>query len=112
MKAWKLATVAGRPLTIYAVHFKSMGGARNGLDGRGNRGFGQKPHHEGCNGDAELCSGELCRQISERVEYPAGTRIACLSLGFDCPSVNRDQAELSGYKRTVQGYEQSNTQQS
>jgi predicted extracellular nuclease len=27
-------TVAGKPLTIYSVHFKSMGGARNGLDGR------------------------------------------------------------------------------
>lgn len=26
--------VAGKPLTLYAVHFKSMGGARNGLDGR------------------------------------------------------------------------------
>jgi len=27
-------TVGGRPLTIYLVHFKSMGGPRNGLDGR------------------------------------------------------------------------------
>lgn len=27
-------TVAGRPLTIYSVHFKSMGGPRNGMDGR------------------------------------------------------------------------------
>jgi predicted extracellular nuclease len=27
-------TVAGRPLTIYAVHFKSMGSPRNGMDGR------------------------------------------------------------------------------
>lgn len=27
-------TVAGRPLTIYSVHFKSMGSPRNGLDGR------------------------------------------------------------------------------
>lgn len=26
--------VAGKPLTLYAVHFKSMGGARNGIDGR------------------------------------------------------------------------------
>ncbi len=26
--------VAGRPLTIYSVHFKSMGSPRNGLDGR------------------------------------------------------------------------------
>ena len=26
--------VAGRPVTIYLVHFKSMGGARNGLPGR------------------------------------------------------------------------------
>src|SRR5690606_38819551 len=27
--------VDGKPLTIYTVHFKSMGGGRNGLDGRG-----------------------------------------------------------------------------
>jgi predicted extracellular nuclease len=27
-------TIAGRPLTIYSVHFKSMGSPRNGLDGR------------------------------------------------------------------------------
>ncbi|MBL8575922.1 MAG: endonuclease/exonuclease/phosphatase family protein [Mesorhizobium sp.] len=27
-------TVAGRPLTIYSVHFKSMGSPRNGMDGR------------------------------------------------------------------------------
>ena len=27
-------TVGGRPLTIYTVHFKSMGGPRNGMDGR------------------------------------------------------------------------------
>ncbi|MBX3580620.1 MAG: endonuclease/exonuclease/phosphatase family protein [Rhizobiaceae bacterium] len=27
-------TVAGRPLTIYSVHFKSMGSPRNGRDGR------------------------------------------------------------------------------
>jgi predicted extracellular nuclease len=27
-------TVAGRPLTIYSLHFKSMGSPRNGLDGR------------------------------------------------------------------------------
>ena len=26
--------IDGKPLTIYTVHFKSMGGARNGLDGR------------------------------------------------------------------------------
>ncbi|MFC5387447.1 endonuclease/exonuclease/phosphatase family protein [Aquamicrobium segne] len=26
--------VGGKPLTLYLVHFKSMGGARNGLDGR------------------------------------------------------------------------------
>src|SRR5690606_27914962 len=26
--------VDGKPLTLYSVHFKSMGGARNGLDGR------------------------------------------------------------------------------
>jgi endonuclease/exonuclease/phosphatase family metal-dependent hydrolase len=26
--------IAGRPLTIYNVHFKSMGGPRNGMDGR------------------------------------------------------------------------------
>ncbi len=27
-------TIGGKPLTVYNVHFKSMGGARNGLDGR------------------------------------------------------------------------------
>src|SRR5690606_11562478 len=27
-------TVSGRPLTLYLVHFKSMGPPRNGLDGR------------------------------------------------------------------------------
>src|SRR5690606_23571786 len=27
-------TIAGRPLTIYSVHFKSMGSPRNGMDGR------------------------------------------------------------------------------
>ncbi|MEW9838032.1 endonuclease/exonuclease/phosphatase family protein [Mesorhizobium marinum] len=27
-------TVAGKPLTIYSVHFKSMGSPRNGMDGR------------------------------------------------------------------------------
>ena len=27
-------TIAGRPLTIYSLHFKSMGSPRNGLDGR------------------------------------------------------------------------------
>lgn len=27
-------TIAGRPLTIFVVHFKSMGSPRNGLDGR------------------------------------------------------------------------------
>jgi predicted extracellular nuclease len=27
-------TIAGRPLTIYSVHFKSMGSPRDGLDGR------------------------------------------------------------------------------
>ena len=26
--------IGGRPLTIYSVHFKSMGGARNGMNGR------------------------------------------------------------------------------
>ncbi len=27
-------TIGGRPLTIYSVHFKSMGGGRNGMNGR------------------------------------------------------------------------------
>jgi predicted extracellular nuclease len=27
-------TIGGRPLTIYSVHFKSMGGRRNGMNGR------------------------------------------------------------------------------
>ena len=47
-------TVGGRPLTIYSLHFKSMGSPRNGLAGReatmpisDRRGAGGAPHHRG-----------------------------------------------------------------
>ena len=75
---------------------RQPGRVEEGLDHLGDRGLGDESENQGCDRDAQLGTGEVERDVPDRVEDARGLLVTGFGLFLETFPVDGDQSELSG----------------